>query len=295
MAPSPGQPLPPRLPQGDTSLQMQSACKLMRSIMRDDQASAPAADKLAALRDFPEALISSVPPALKATRPNGPELDAAVTLPAPLSDDLARRVREWNFNLHEVPANELPELCFGVLINHAEFHQLDINKKRLWRFVKEIASRYRSNPFHSFRHAVDVTICSGCLVRMIQAQYKEVLADPQVRGAAAPPTLWRRSPITPTPPHKRTLHACTPLAVALSGRGGPSCRCHVPRHGPPGRDERLFDQHTPPARAALQQPVRPGEPPLLNGPLAPREARAQLPRQPARGQPDGDQKVRGEV
>jgi len=169
-----------RMPKGDTMLKMQSACKLMRSIMRDDQPNPPAADQLAVLHNLPEALISSAPPALKASRPVGPELDVAVQLPPPLADDLARRVREWDFNLHEIDARELPELCFGTLLNHAEFHQLDINKTRLWRFVQEIASRYRSNPFHSFRHAVDVTICCGCLVRMIQATYKEVLADPQV-------------------------------------------------------------------------------------------------------------------
>jgi len=79
-----------------------------------------------------------------------------------------------------VPPAELPALCFGTLLSHAVFHQLDINKKRLWSFVQEIARRYRDNPFHSFRHAVDVTMCSSCLVRMVQAQHTEVFKDPQV-------------------------------------------------------------------------------------------------------------------
>ena len=82
-------------------------------------------------------------------------------LPPPLSDDLARRVREWDFNLHDIPAVELPALCFGVLTSHAELEQLNVDKARLWRFVQEIASRYHANPFHSFRHAVDVTICDN--------------------------------------------------------------------------------------------------------------------------------------
>ncbi|KAL3918761.1 MAG: hypothetical protein SGPRY_005887, partial [Prymnesium sp.] len=151
----------------------------------DAQAVTPDEDKVAVLQDLPEALLSSVPPTLKAIRPSGPELDASVQLPPPMSEDLARRVREWSFNLHDVPKEELPELCFNVLLCHEEFNTLNVNKKRLWRYVQEIARRYRNNPFHSFRHAVDVTICCGCLVRMIQAAYHDVLSDPQVRPESA--------------------------------------------------------------------------------------------------------------
>lgn len=73
-------------------------------------------------------------------------------------------------------------LCTGLFLTHPEFHQLDINKGRLWRFVQEISARYRNLPFHSFRHAVDVTLCTSCMVRMVQRQDKEALKDPQARS-----------------------------------------------------------------------------------------------------------------
>ena len=51
-----------------------------------------------------------------------------------ISDSLSRQVQEWDFNLHGVAADELPPLCFNVLIGHSEFHTLGLNMKRLWRF-----------------------------------------------------------------------------------------------------------------------------------------------------------------
>merc|ERR1719329_441842 len=54
---------------------------------------------------------------------------------------------------------------------------------RLWRFVEVVASRYRPNPFHSFRHAVDVTQGISCLLRWLQEAQPTMLSDLQVVAA----------------------------------------------------------------------------------------------------------------
>eukprot|EP00326_Haptolina_ericina_P019855 CAMPEP_0181196908 /NCGR_PEP_ID=MMETSP1096-20121128/15734_1 /TAXON_ID=156174 ORGANISM="Chrysochromulina ericina, Strain CCMP281" /NCGR_SAMPLE_ID=MMETSP1096 /ASSEMBLY_ACC=CAM_ASM_000453 /LENGTH=454 /DNA_ID=CAMNT_0023286735 /DNA_START=12 /DNA_END=1373 /DNA_ORIENTATION=+ len=156
-----------KMSEGATHAKLQSTCNLMRSARR--------------AAHVPEALMAPTTPDRSA--PNGPELDVGVVLPPALPDEMGRRILDWDFNIHEIPAHELPALCFGAFLTHTEFHELGINKKRLWRFVQEIAARYRNNPFHSFRHAVDVTLCTSCLVRMVQRAHKDrvgQLSDPQV-------------------------------------------------------------------------------------------------------------------
>ena len=90
--------------------------------------------------------------------------DSQVHPPPRLSPEVASSTRGWSFNVHDIPKAQLPALCYGVLLEHPEFATVGANTRRLWRFVSEIAARYRDMPFHSFRHAVDVTICCSYLV-----------------------------------------------------------------------------------------------------------------------------------
>jgi hypothetical protein len=74
-------------------------------------------------------------------------------------------VRRWDFDLHAVPAAELPALIFGVLLEHEEVSTLALCTSRLWNYVTTIASNYHDNPFHNFRHACDVLLASSCFYR----------------------------------------------------------------------------------------------------------------------------------
>mmetsp|Transcript_40045 Transcript_40045/g.66443 ORF Transcript_40045/g.66443 Transcript_40045/m.66443 type:complete len:360 (+) Transcript_40045:368-1447(+) len=123
---------------------------------------------------LPEALLSS-PPMLASDNelPN-------VQHPPNLSPDLAKQVRRWDFNIHSLPADELPAFCFSVLLSHDEFAQLPLSRTRLWKYIEAVASKYHSNAFHSFRHAVDVALASSCLVRALQLKKPDLLSPLQV-------------------------------------------------------------------------------------------------------------------
>lgn len=83
--------------------------------VKDDKQSSDTDYWLASLTAFPEALMKPPmnPPKLKATRSGLIELDAKVQVPSPLSEAMRQKVQDWNFNIHEIPMSELPELCFG--------------------------------------------------------------------------------------------------------------------------------------------------------------------------------------
>mmetsp|Transcript_22439 Transcript_22439/g.38348 ORF Transcript_22439/g.38348 Transcript_22439/m.38348 type:complete len:428 (+) Transcript_22439:75-1358(+) len=166
-------------PSEPSSRNLQSVCALLRSMVQNERKGASMPDRLAPMVSVPEALIHCRPPTLAQAMPGGSELDVGVDVPPPLDAKLSMQIEEWSFNLHEVPDAELPALAYGAMIKHPEFSEMDLNKKRLWRFIKEISSRYRANPFHSFRHAVDVTLASSFLVRMVQRHNPEILKDPQ--------------------------------------------------------------------------------------------------------------------
>jgi cAMP-specific phosphodiesterase 4 len=98
---------------------------------------------------------------------------------------LAEEVKTWSFDIHKIAAAELPALCFGVIMQHPAVTRVlpQLSLHRLWRFVEVVASRYRDNPFHSFRHAVDVTLGISCLLRWLQEAQPTLLSDLQVVAA----------------------------------------------------------------------------------------------------------------
>jgi len=160
-----------RKPEGDTKRKMQSALRLIHSTMQSAQQRPPHEDTIASLTSIPAALIHVRPPTMQGTIGlDAAWTDALVQTPPRLPPELARRTRSWHFNLHEIPATELPALCYGVMIEHPEFERF--NLRRLWRYVQEVSYRYHDNPFHSFRHAVDVTICTSFLTRAVQRQHE---------------------------------------------------------------------------------------------------------------------------
>lgn len=159
---------------------LQSAVVAMRTAIEAHRDSAPASDKLARLNELPEALLSCKPPSV-ATAPPGTS-EAAGRLPSALSPALAEGVKSWTFDLHKIPLAELPALCFGAMMQHPEMAKFlpPLSLSKLWTYVQVVASRYRDNPFHSFRHAVDVTLAASCMVRWTQEAYPGLLNDLQV-------------------------------------------------------------------------------------------------------------------
>ena len=164
---------------------VQSAVTVMRNAVEDNRSSAPASDTLARMTSVPEAVVSCRPPSTalkKAQNGHGAASDNGGMLPPPLSGALATAVKTWGFDIHQVAAAELPALCFGAMMQHPELERVlpPVALTRLWKYVQVVASRYRDNPFHSYRHAVDVTLGTSCLLRWTQEAHPGLLSDLQV-------------------------------------------------------------------------------------------------------------------
>ena len=167
------------------SLYLQSACTVMRNAV-DDHRSPHAVDQLARLSALPEALVGCRPPTVALSGASAKEPSEGLSpLPPPLDGALAEEVKTWTFDIHKIAAAELPALCFGVIMQHPAVARVlpKLSLHRLWRFVEVVASRYRDNPFHSFRHAVDVTLGISCLLRWLQEAQPTLLSDLQVVAA----------------------------------------------------------------------------------------------------------------
>ena len=164
---------------------LQSACTVMRNAV-DDHRSPHAVDQLARLSALPEALVGCRPPTVALSGASAKEPSEGLSpLPPPLDGALAEEVKTWTFDIHKIAAAELPALCFGVIMQHPAVARVlpKLSLHRLWRFVEVVASRYRDNPFHSFRHAVDVTLGISCLLRWLQEAQPTLLSDLQVVAA----------------------------------------------------------------------------------------------------------------
>ena len=100
-------------------------------------------------------------------------------LPPPPEPELAESLTDWDFDLFEVPYDELPELAYNALVMHpaisAPSSNLDLAK--LWRFVREVAARYHERPFHNFRHGTDVLLATSALVRTVARDNAAPFAD----------------------------------------------------------------------------------------------------------------------
>uniref|UniRef100_A0A7S3BNT7 PDEase domain-containing protein n=1 Tax=Haptolina ericina TaxID=156174 RepID=A0A7S3BNT7_9EUKA len=189
---------------------MASARELARAALRDDAAAAAAvvaastrgalgdplgcppgsvsldalALPVAPLHDLPEALIACRPPALRVLGGAGAGSGVgggrhAAATPPRLSRELAMAVGQWGYDVHGVPEEKLPSLCFGAIVEHAEVGALGVDTGALWRFVQAVARRYRRCPYHSFRHATDVVLGCSSMVRMMQRAHEGMLAEPQ--------------------------------------------------------------------------------------------------------------------
>ena len=161
--------------------QLQSACAVMRNAVEDQRG--PALDQLARMSALPEALVSCRPPSVAVGGSSGMARGEVLSpLPPPLDGALAAEVQTWSFDIHKISDAQLPSLCFGVIMQHPAVTRVlpQLSVHRLWRFVEVVASRYRPNPFHSFRHAVDVTQGISCLLRWLQEAQPTMLSDLQV-------------------------------------------------------------------------------------------------------------------
>jgi hypothetical protein len=102
--------------------------------------------------------------------------------PVPPTPDAAfsESISSWDFNLHDVPYEELPSLAYSALAMHPSLSAdvSKIDKPKLWRFVREVARRYHRRPFHNFRHAVDVMLAVSTLMRLIMIERPEAFGDP---------------------------------------------------------------------------------------------------------------------
>lgn len=163
---------------------LQSACAVMRNAVEDHRG--PVVDQLARLTALPEAIVSCRPPSVALSGSSAKEPSEGLSpLPPPLDGALAEEVKTWSFDIHKIAAAELPTLCFGVMMQHPAVTRVlpQLSLHRLWRFVQVVGSRYRDNPFHSFRHAVDVTLGISCLLRWLQEAQPTLLSDLQVVAA----------------------------------------------------------------------------------------------------------------
>ena len=108
--------------------------------------------------------------------------DVVGAMPPPLSRPLAADVKIWSFDIHKVAATDLPSLCFGAILQHPEVAEVlpPLSLQRLWAYTQEIASLYRDNTFHNYRHAVDVTLATSCLLRWAKEAHPGLLSDLQV-------------------------------------------------------------------------------------------------------------------
>lgn len=248
---------------------LQSAVAAMRTAIDAHRDSAPASDKLAKMNALPEALLSCKPPSVATSAPSTSE--AVGPLPPALSPELAEGVKSWTFDLHKIPFAELPALCFGAMMQHPEMAKFlpPLSLSRLWKYVQVVASRYRDNPFHSFRHAVDVTLAASCMVRWTQEAYPDLLNDLQVCARAGGRTtgeegegkkgvavvgvsrLWPRVRLggSETLVAARSADASLPAARVAGVRG--AHRRDGARHRPPRRHEQLPDRDEASPRGAV--------------------------------------------
>jgi len=65
-----------------------------------------------------------------------------------------------------------------VLVSHPSLSSdgapAHIDHPKLWRYVCEVAARYHPQPFHSFRHAVDVLLATSTLAKKVKADRPNV-------------------------------------------------------------------------------------------------------------------------
>jgi len=91
------------------------------------------------------------------------------------AETLLTAAQEWDFDVFTVPYDELPALVYRAILMHLHEHQIDLRK--LWRYVCEIAARYHPRPFHNFRHAVDVVLTTSSLIRTVEKDHPDFFAD----------------------------------------------------------------------------------------------------------------------
>lgn len=166
------------LKQNRTQEQLQKACELMRQAIASETAAADV--RIAhpvAYGTVPDACLYC--PAPERSLSVTAELPGVV-LPAPLSSELQELIKRWDFNIHMVPEADLPALCFGAITLHESVQQLPISRSRLWNYIQSLAAHYRSNPFHNFRHGVDVCLSTSFMIFAMQRSRPEMLSKLQI-------------------------------------------------------------------------------------------------------------------
>ena len=92
------------------------------------------------------------------------------------------RAQGFDFDLFEVPYDDLPTFAFSVLVLHPSLSSGEgacpIDREKLWRYVVAVAAHYHQRPFHSFRHAVDVLLATNHLISLIKADRPEPFSSP---------------------------------------------------------------------------------------------------------------------
>jgi len=94
--------------------------------------------------------------------------------------ELLEAVKDWDFDVFSLPYDELPAVVYCVIIAHPAVAaaSCDLDLRKLYRYVCEIAARYHPHPFHSFRHAVDVVLATSYLIRVVEQDHPDMFSDP---------------------------------------------------------------------------------------------------------------------
>ena len=116
-------------------------------------------------------------PTPRAARPLPPDESPPATDEALLSAAMA-----WSFDIHGVAATDLPALCFALIMSHEAVQTMlpHPSRAKLWRYTRAVAAHYLGNPFHSFRHAADVTHGVSCLARWVMREHPGLLSELQL-------------------------------------------------------------------------------------------------------------------
>jgi hypothetical protein len=89
--------------------------------------------------------------------------------------EIPKDLFEWNFDVYNINNLEILLNSIGLLFNKTfNLNELDINKKSLALFIKEVSKYYHNNPFHNFYHAVSVLQSVYMLIHNTNA--KDVLS-----------------------------------------------------------------------------------------------------------------------
>jgi CheY-like chemotaxis protein len=119
----------------------------------------------------------------------------------------------WTFDVESKDEGDLIKAVFSMFKNLGIVDEFKIDEKKLRTFIIEIKSNYNENPYHNFRHAVDVAQFVYCFLLLPQLQdYFSLLEKFSLLAAALCHDLDH-----PGLNNTFQVNAATPLSLLYNG------------------------------------------------------------------------------